>query len=776
MDFTVRSTSWASAGPVVIFRRLAQAAFFATVVLIPVRLRIYLLSRPNIPVQGDYTDFLLFAPDIAMLALLAFWGLSLVAGRQGIRLGPAYLWLPLAGTIVAGLLSSITSVDRALTFYHVARLTGLFFFFLYIVNEVTAPALIVCGVALQGILQAFVGIAQFLLQGSIGLQALGENRLDPSWLGVSIVSTGTDRILRAYGLTDHPNILGGCLAFGLILLLAAYFWMEWPKRLMVLIAFLPMTVALLLTFSRSAWLAFAVGALLLLVLQLYRGSRMSLKPLLWLALATGIALAPFVWQEHALLGIRLNAGAAFSRVPVEQQSIGERALLLQETKRLLGVHPLTGIGLGGSPIALKNENPNSTLDYQPPHMAPLEATLETGLLGEAFYLLLLVLPWVVLLRHQEILSQPFVAGAAALLLAITVVGFFDYYTWLLVPGRLWQWLAWGFMAVSVQQATARHGLGAPLMSRSLLEEHIMLANIREQAADRESTLLRRAILHTLAYADVFDYPLAISEIHRYLSFQQTALADVQAAVDALVETCAVVQAGEWFALPGRQALAEVRQRRGIIAGRLWRKAQRYARIIAFLPYVRMVAVTGSLAMDNTEEGNDVDLMLVATPGRLWTVRALAVLVTRLAKPTGVRLCPNYVVTTDALEFHERSLYGAHEVTQMIPLAGADIYERIRSLNAWTNEFLPNAKGAPERPREAGPSAQLQPRLEAALSRLPLQWFEAWEMDRKIRKLSRQMPSNPEAYFSANVCKGHADRHGRRTELLLRQRLGRLGSI
>jgi hypothetical protein len=43
-------------------------------------------------------------------------------------------------------------------------------------------------------------------------------------------------------------------------------------------------------------------------------------------------------------------------------------------------------------------------------------------------------------------------GTSGLLLALTLVGLCHYYTWLLVPGRLWQWLAWGLWAVAFQSA------------------------------------------------------------------------------------------------------------------------------------------------------------------------------------------------------------------------------------------------------------------------------------------------------------------------------------
>ena len=64
---------------------------------------IYLLARPDLPIYKDYTDFLLFVPDFAMVLTLAFWGLSFLVNHRRVRFGPAYLWIPLAGISLAGL-------------------------------------------------------------------------------------------------------------------------------------------------------------------------------------------------------------------------------------------------------------------------------------------------------------------------------------------------------------------------------------------------------------------------------------------------------------------------------------------------------------------------------------------------------------------------------------------------------------------------------------------------------------------------------------------------
>ena len=448
----MQSSLRALSNSIIVVKRLAQIAFIATIVLIPMRLRLVLLPRPDLPIYEDYTDFLIFAPDIAMLLTIALWGMVLLKGHSRIRFGPAYIWIPLIGISLAGLLSLGASVDRALSLYHVIRLAALFLFFLYIVNEVTSPFWVAASVALQGILQAVVAIPQFILQHSIGLQALGEYMLDPNWDGVSIVSTGSLRILRAYGLSDHPNILGGCIAFGLILLLATYLHGNWKVRLMILIPFLPMSLALLLTYSRSAWLALLAGAALLVGVEAAHRHWRHIKSLIWLTLAGGLTLVPFIATNLPSLGIRLNANQSFMKIPAEEQSIGERVLLIESANHVFADHALTGVGLGASPTALKDAYPDFPVNYQPPHLTLLDAALETGIFGAMFYFLLLILPWIVLVRHRDLLARPQVAGAAALLLAVSVVGFFDYYTWLLVPGRLWQWLAWGLLAVAIEKA------------------------------------------------------------------------------------------------------------------------------------------------------------------------------------------------------------------------------------------------------------------------------------------------------------------------------------
>ena len=288
--------------------------------------------------------------------------------------------------------------------------------------------------------------------------------------------------------------------------------------------------------------------------------------------------------------------------------------------------------------------------------------------------------------------------------------------------------------------------------------------------DVSSETLQHSVFHTLAYADVFDYPLTAFEVYRYLISSHGTFEEV---TYALADESLFARRSEYFTLRGREEIVDVRKRRAHVANRLWRKAVRYGRIIATLPFVKMVAITGSLAMNNTDEGKDVDYMIVTAPNRLWTCRALSLLVARIANLEGISLCPNYLITTNALELKEQSLYVAHELAQMIPLSGMNIYQEIRNRNSWVDNYLPNATEAPEMPggvRLFTDSSIIQRVLEIVLS-LPFgRWLEQWEMKRKIERLTHEQSRSVESYFSADVCKGHIDKHGEQVGTALAARL------
>jgi hypothetical protein len=278
-----------------------------------------------------------------------------------------------------------------------------------------------------------------------------------------------------------------------------------------------------------------------------------------------------------------------------------------------------------------------------------------------------------------------------------------------------------------------------------------------------------AILRAVAFADVFDHAPTTTEIQRHL----TIAVSLPAVERRLAESPALGRLDLRDGLvvaAGREDLVERRHLRAAASAALWPRARRLGRIVGALPYVRMVAVTGSLAVDAAGDEADVDLFIVVADGRVWLARALVIAVVRLAALTGVRLCPNYLLAEEAMELDaaDRTYGTAREIAQMVPLTGFGTYRRFLHRNAWYTTYQPNHR-PPDSIRDdaAGPIPRAVERVGRTA---PFDRLERWEMRRKVRRL-RSASASPEARYDDRVCKGHVDGHAARAALAAEARLG-----
>jgi GNAT superfamily N-acetyltransferase len=256
-----------------------------------------------------------------------------------------------------------------------------------------------------------------------------------------------------------------------------------------------------------------------------------------------------------------------------------------------------------------------------------------------------------------------------------------------------------------------------------------------------------------------------SEIHHFLIGCAASAQEVTQALDNSAWLAGRIERANGFWLvQGRAATLDRRHARDAASQALWPLARRYGCLLAHLPFVRMVTLTGALAMRNPAHAqDDIDYMIVTAPRRVWLARALAVLVVRLARVRGVGLCPNYVMAETVLVQDRRDLFMAHELAQMVPLAGLDLYTAMRAANAWTDDFLPNARQPfytePDaRPRGLG--RLLQRAAELVLAGRLGDALEAWERRRKLRKFAAaaRKPGSAARLDEEHV-KGHFEDRG-----------------
>ena len=206
------------------------------------------------------------------------------------------------------------------------------------------------------------------------------------------------------------------------------------------------------------------------------------------------------------------------------------------------------------------------------------------------------------------------------------------------------------------------------------------------------TDLEKSILATLVYYDVLDQPMTGWEVFRYL--QKSKTLKLNKILDILENSSGlnkfINQKNGFYFLKGRESIIKQRIERQIIADRKWKKARRIIRLLQVIPYIRMVAVSGSLAMSNTKEESDIDLLIVTKASRVWTCRALTTLCLHLigqrrhGNLTKDRFCLNHYITDSSLEIPGQSLYNAQTYAHLVPILENGLYQKFQEANQWIN--------------------------------------------------------------------------------------------
>jgi O-antigen ligase len=360
----------------------------------------------------------LYLADAGVLALILT---TLVPLREDDRRWESpWFTVPLLALVGWGVLTVPTALSPALAAYTALRWLAAAAVYLAVARGDAAPDRLVT-VFMAGLgLHVLIGLAQVWGQHPVGLP--GEQALEPSTAGAAIVEVGGTRWLRAYGLTYHPNVLGGFLVSALLLGLPlldrsrmrGLWWLLW--------------LGLLITFSRSAWLALALAAPLV-VGWLHRRWAPLRRPLL--VTLAGAALIAALW-------VTLFAGQLVTRLRpmgagTERRSIVERGALQAAALEMIAAHPLTGVGAGNAPLAMVGTE--MPFPPQPSHNLPLLLAAELGVLGGGLWLCLWLAPGAVLLRRLH-RANPWAVAVTGAWLAMGIIGLWDSYPWALNAGRL----------------------------------------------------------------------------------------------------------------------------------------------------------------------------------------------------------------------------------------------------------------------------------------------------------------------------------------------------
>ena len=202
--------------------------------------------------------------------------------------------------------------------------------------------------------------------------------------------------------------------------------------------------------------------------------------------------------------------------------------------------------------------------------------------------------------------------------------------------------------------------------------------------------IKKNILATLAYFDVFNYPLTRDEICLFLPVKcDTILFDV--AMSCLVSGRLIYRFDKFYTLKNDPYLIERRNSGNEKAFEMIKTARKIGNLLIKFPYVRGIAISGSLSKNFADEDSDIDFFLITAPNRLWIARTLMHFLKKLTFLVNREhfFCMNYYVDEQQLEIPEKNIYTATEVVTLIPIQGDTTFADFFTANAWTRNYLPN---------------------------------------------------------------------------------------
>lgn len=194
---------------------------------------------------------------------------------------------------------------------------------------------------------------------------------------------------------------------------------------------------------------------------------------------------------------------------------------------------------------------------------------------------------------------------------------------------------------------------------------------------------------SLQYHSIFNYPLTEEQLVKWVS-----------SASVVPSKASVVSNGSLYTIKGREAGFSARKRNEKVSIKKKVIAKNASALLSNIPTVKVVAISGALAMDNASPESDIDLLIVTSANTLWLTRPIVYLTLtlngfKIRSPKDPdekdKLCLNLWMDESDLFIKNQNLYTAHELAQLQPLVNKNkTFEYLLNKNKWIMDYWPNA--------------------------------------------------------------------------------------
>ena len=218
--------------------------------------------------------------------------------------------------------------------------------------------------------------------------------------------------------------------------------------------------------------------------------------------------------------------------------------------------------------------------------------------------------------------------------------------------------------------------------------------------------LEKAILKTIIYFDIFNYPLTLPEIHQWLGMKIDS-GDLKNILEQSEFLRNKISRKEGFYfLNGRENIIEIRKQRNQISQRKIKKAKKICQwLLFFNPFIKGIAICNDLGYLNAHGESDIDLFIITRKNRIWLARFFLTLPLKIfgLRPTKKnkkdKICLSFFIAEDNLNLEKIKLedkegapdiYFIYWLVQLLPIYGEEnIWQEFYQANDWLKNYLPN---------------------------------------------------------------------------------------
>ena len=288
--------------------------------------------------------------------------------------------------------------------------------------------------------------------------------------------------------------------------------------------------------------------------------------------------------------------------------------------------------------------------------------------------------------------------------------------------------------------------------------------------------LELAILDTVSYFDIFDYPLTHFEIFTFLYSEQKkehSFSEVQNCLEKNDELNRKLHFKDGYVgMKGRESLTTERQRRYILSHAKFRKVRRFARLARHLPFVELIAACNNLSFFNAKKESDLDFFIIAKKGKVSVVRFFAVLISIIffKRPSSTHhedaICLSFFVdsahqrVTD-LSLPKRDIYMQYWYATLQPLflKHKKTYETMEEENNEVLSFYPNHYSRVSTSLTQTGVSRARLFAESIWKMFHLNFLASWLYSFQIKRLPREiatiMNTSTSVVVTSSIFKTHS---------------------